>query len=63
MWNAGARLCRMEGEIGTLAPGARANLVAVDIDPFNDIAALGRPADHLKMVWKNGVAVQDRRAA
>lgn len=59
MWTAGARLCRMEGEIGTMGAGARANLVAFDIDPFADIAALGRPADHLKLVMKNGVIVQD----
>lgn len=63
MWNAGARLCRMEGEIGTMKAGARANLVAFDVDPFADIAALGKPADHLKLVLKNGAVAQDRLAA
>ncbi|HEY0920100.1 metal-dependent hydrolase family protein [Devosia sp.] len=63
MWDAGARLCRMEGEIGTMAPGARANLVAFDVDPFADIAALGRPEQHLKLVVKDGVIAHDRRAA
>lgn len=63
MWNAGARLCRMEGEIGTLNAGARANLVVFDVDPFADIAALGKPADHLKLVLKNGAVAQDRLAA
>lgn len=63
MWEAGARLCRMEGEIGTMAAGARANLVAFDVDPFADIAALGRPAEHLKLVVKDGVVAHDRRRA
>ncbi|MBN9310546.1 MAG: amidohydrolase family protein [Devosia sp.] len=62
MWETGARLCRMEGEIGTMASGARANLVAFDVDPFSNIAALGRPADHLKLVVKNGAVAHDRRA-
>lgn len=63
MWEAGAKLCRMEGEIGTMATGARANLVAFDVDPFADIAALGRPDQHLKLVVKDGVIAHDRRAA
>ena len=62
MWAAGAKLCRMEGEIGTMATGARANLVAFDVDPFADIAGLGRPEQHLKMVVKDGAVVRDRRA-
>lgn len=63
MWEAGARLARMEGQIGTLATGARANLVAVSVDPFADIAALGRPAETLKLVIKDGRIARDRRAA
>ena len=61
MWQAGARLCRMEGEIGTMAAGARANLVAFDVDPFADIAALGQPDRHLKLVMKDGLVMHDRR--
>lgn len=63
MWEAGARLCRMEGEIGTLRTGARANLALFNVDPFADIAALGRPADTLHMVVKNGVIAHQRTAA
>lgn len=62
MWEAGARLCRMEGEIGTLKPGARANLVAFDADPFADITALGRPETHLRLIVKDGRVVEDRRS-
>lgn len=61
MWSAGAKLCRMEGEIGTMATGARANLVAFDVDPFADIAALGRPEQHLRLVVKDGAIKHDRR--
>lgn len=60
MWDAGSRLCRMEGQIGTMAAGARANLVVFDVDPFADITALGRPDQHLRLVIKNGVIVHDR---
>lgn len=61
MWEAGARLCRMEGEIGTLSPRARANLVAFDADPFTDVSALGRPEQTLKLIVKDGKIVDDRR--
>ena len=63
MWEAGARLCRMQGEIGTLAPGARAHFTVVDADPFTNIAALGKPDETLRLVVKNGAIVHDRRAA
>lgn len=62
MWDTGAKLCRMQGEIGTMAKGARANFVAFDVDPFADIAALGKPEQHLKLVMKDGVVKHDRRA-
>lgn len=60
MWEAGARLCRMEGQIGTLAPGARAHLVAFDADPFADITALGRPTETLRLVVKDGTIIHNR---
>lgn len=63
MWESGATLCRMEGQIGTLAPGARAHLVAFDADPFADITALGRPKETLRFVIKDGVLCDDLRQA
>jgi imidazolonepropionase-like amidohydrolase len=63
MYQAGARLCRMEGQIGTLAPGARANLIAVAGDPLADITLLGRPETHLQMVIHAGRVMHDRRGA
>ncbi|MEA2602509.1 MAG: hypothetical protein QOF89_3501 [Acidobacteriota bacterium] len=38
----GAELLRMEKEIGTLAPGKAADVIAVAGDPLKDIALLGR---------------------
>jgi len=48
-----ARLCMMEGEIGVLAPGARADLLVVDGDPLADIAVLGRH-DRIAAIMRDG---------
>jgi len=58
MYRAGARLCRMEGEIGTIAPGARADLVVIEGDPFADITLLGRPEESLGAVLRGGRLVR-----
>jgi imidazolonepropionase-like amidohydrolase len=49
-----AEACRVDGETGTLTPGKRADLIAVDGDPLADIEALQR----LDLVMKDG-DVQD----
>jgi imidazolonepropionase-like amidohydrolase len=46
----GAEACRIDGEVGTLVPGKRADLIAVDGDPSKDIAALTR----VRLVMKDG---------
>jgi imidazolonepropionase-like amidohydrolase len=38
-----ARLLRMEGKVGTLAPGAFADVIAVRGDPTKDVGALSEP--------------------
>jgi len=48
-----AELLQRSGELGTLAPGARADLVAFDADPLADIHATQRAA----FVMKDGVVV------
>jgi len=45
-----ADLIRMEGRVGTVAPGAYADLIAVEGDPIEDIAALSR----VRWVMKGG---------
>jgi imidazolonepropionase-like amidohydrolase len=50
----GADLLDKKGELGTLAVGARADLVALDADPIKDIAATERAS----VVMKDGVVVK-----
>ncbi|MFF2750377.1 amidohydrolase family protein [Kitasatospora sp. NPDC058048] len=52
-----ARLLGLAGEIGTLAPGAHADLLVLDGDPLADLAVLTRPDLHPKRVVKAGVPV------
>jgi len=49
-----AQLFQMEGEIGEVMIGARADLIAIDGDPLADIAVLQDPDRHLKLVTKDG---------
>jgi imidazolonepropionase-like amidohydrolase len=51
----GAELLRLDG-VGSVAPGAAADLVLYDADPLDDIAAVLRPAT----VWKAGRVVGRR---
>ena len=46
-----ARLLRLEGKIGTLAPGAFADIIAVRGNPVNDVGVLAKPI----LVVKDGV--------
>lgn len=50
-----AQLFQMEGDIGEVTVGARADLIAIDGDPLADIALLQDPDRHLKLVSKDGV--------
>ena len=45
------------GSIGTIRPGAHADLIAVDEDPMADVSALRT----LRLVMKGGVVVRDDR--
>ncbi len=56
-----ARLLRMEGEIGTLATGAHADLIIVDGDPEQDIGVLTDPDRNLRYVIKGGTVVRGGR--
>ena len=49
-----ARALRMDGQVGTLAPGAWGDLIAVDGDPLKDVRALER----VSAVVKGGEAVR-----
>jgi imidazolonepropionase-like amidohydrolase len=47
----GAEACRVDREVGTVAPGKRADLIALDGDPLRDITALER----VSLIMKDGV--------
>jgi len=54
MYVVNPRLLRMEGRIGTLTPGAFADVVIARVDPTEDIAALASPQASLSHVLKGG---------
>ena len=49
-----AKLCRMEGEIGVIAPGAHADLIVVDGNPLADLSLLTRQGAHMPIIMKAG---------
>lgn len=61
MYRVNARLCRLEGEIGVLAPGSCADLVISNVDPLRDLAALAEPESALDAVVSRGRVVLERR--
>jgi imidazolonepropionase-like amidohydrolase len=53
-----AKLCRMEGRIGTIAPGAHADLIVVDGNPVADLALLTGQGRHMPVIMKGGHLVK-----
>ncbi|KRE02213.1 peptidase M38 [Bosea sp. Root381] len=49
-----AKLCRMEGEIGTLVPGAYADLLVVDGDPLSDPKLFQNEGPALRAIMRGG---------
>jgi len=50
-----AELLNRSGELGIVAPGALADLIAVDGDPLADISLLDGQGEHLSVIMKDGV--------
>jgi imidazolonepropionase-like amidohydrolase len=53
-----ARLLRMEGRIGCIAPDAFADLIVVDGDPLEDISLLTHQGRHMPFIMKEGSFVK-----
>jgi imidazolonepropionase-like amidohydrolase len=58
-----AALLGEAGKLGTLRPGAHADLLVLDGDPLADIACLAEPESHLRLVMKAGRIELDRMPA
>jgi imidazolonepropionase-like amidohydrolase len=56
-----ARLCRMEGQVGIVAPGAFADLIVVDGNPLQDLSLLTRQGAHMKLIVKGGEIIKHDR--
>ena len=50
-----AELLNRAGDLGVVAPGVRADLIAVDGDPLTDISLLDGQGEHLTQIMKDGV--------
>jgi imidazolonepropionase-like amidohydrolase len=51
----GAQVVRMEGKLGTLKPGAFADLIVIDGDPLTDLGVFQHQGRHLAAIMKGGV--------
>ncbi|MEZ2409276.1 amidohydrolase family protein [Bosea sp. RCC_152_1] len=49
-----AKLCRMKGEIGVLAPGSYADLLVVDGDPTQDPTLFQNDGQALRAIMRSG---------
>ena len=49
-----AKLCRMEGEIGALVPGAFADLLVVEGDPTRDVTLFQNDGRALRAIMRGG---------
>ncbi|KKB09139.1 metal-dependent hydrolase family protein [Devosia chinhatensis] len=54
----GARLCRLDGQVGVVAEKAFADLLVVDGNPLEDIALLQDDGAHMPMIMANGRVVK-----
>jgi imidazolonepropionase-like amidohydrolase len=55
----GAELLRADGQLGTLAAGAHADVIVLDGDPLEDIGLLADPAAHMPLVVQAGAVVRE----
>jgi imidazolonepropionase-like amidohydrolase len=54
-----AELLQMEGQLGCIQPGAYADMLAVNGDPFKDLGLFREPQIHIPLVMKGGVCVRN----
>ena len=60
MYVTNAKLCRLEGQIGTISPSAYADLVISRVNPIENLAGLAEPEANISTVIQNGQPVVSR---
>ncbi|MDH3680690.1 MAG: amidohydrolase family protein [Acidimicrobiia bacterium] len=58
MYVTNAKLCRLEGRVGTLEPGALGDVVISEVDPLEELAQLARPDTNLPVIIQRGEPVK-----
>ncbi len=56
----GAEVLRLPGKVGTLQPGAYADIIIVDGEPLKNLALLGDQGKHLSLIMKAGQLHKNR---
>ena len=54
-----AKLLNMEGELGIVAPGALADLIAVNGNPLDEISCLDGQGEALDLILKGGITFKN----
>ena len=54
-----AQVLRMAGKLGVVAPGAYADLIAIDGDPLKDLTLLGGQGKSMPLIMKAGALVKN----
>ena len=57
-----AELFNLTGEVGIIAPGARADLLVIDGNPLDDLSLLQDQGRHMDVIMKDGAFVVNRLA-
>lgn len=59
MYVTNAKLCRREGEIGVITPGAFADVLVSDVNPLDRLSALAHPDAHIGTIVHRGSVYRD----
>jgi imidazolonepropionase-like amidohydrolase len=63
MYQTNPRLCKLEGEVGRIAPGAFADLVITPVDSLANLAGLADPEKSLEVIIARGELIRNRLAS
>jgi imidazolonepropionase-like amidohydrolase len=55
-----AEIMQKTGVVGSIEPGAYADIIAIDKNPLKDIHVMAKPDDHFSMIMKGGDFVRNR---